>query len=187
MSTDQSLWFKLQYGPESRNRVSRFTLNSTDTEINKKYTQNRAQLMNFFLVPAVVMLCLSLLFAGAHAAFVQTTVHIIHVVSHELRLLLFIPIWYLLRKSETRSHQTPYLLVPLFYMACAESMIVTFNALQFSALEPKDNLMDLTIALYSCFAINLIDTKLLMVFVVPGYIVMSMIRMVHLQSMCEVD
>ena len=47
--------------------------------------------------------------------------------------------------------------------------------------------MDLTIALYSCFAINLIDTKLLMVFVVPGYIVMSMIRMVHLQSMCEVD
>ena len=109
---------RLQYGVESRYKVSRFTLMPTDSKILQIYKTKRSQFLNKNFIPTSITLIIALLWSVVFAALYQDANCLTDLSFNAMRCLLVITSWYLMRRSEKYKLYTPWLLVVTFYLIC---------------------------------------------------------------------
>ena len=114
----KSYFNRLQFGVESRYKVSRFTLMPTDTKILQIYKTKMSQFLNKNFILASIMLITALSWSVVFAAIYQDANCLTDLSFNAARCLLVIPSWYLMRRTEKYQLYTPWLLVVIFYLIC---------------------------------------------------------------------
>ena len=145
-----------------------------DPSIYPKYTAAKAKMFNNVFPQSMLMFGLLLLTDIAYLSAAQSITITSLLCSNVLQALICFPIWYLSIK-QAWTERGPFILIAAFYCCCLVNILVSFRVFPWE-LDSSEYKGRFTLALYTLFGINTIDTRLLMVLVVPAYVGVGLLQ-----------
>lgn len=110
---------------ESLPKISRFTLMSDDPSLVMEYLRGRAHLLNQASTEVSLLSSSWFLFTLLFLIVKINNLNVARIVFRSIETITFLIIFYCMRQSQKYEQRTPYLLVGLFYLNCAETLLLT--------------------------------------------------------------